>query len=80
MNEQININMNPVSAEMWYKGWIGKEDKQYDFWFISSEDYTVEEGNRYSYTINWWYKPIPKEIRQMENEIIEQFKSLKEIK
>lgn len=78
--EQISINNNPVSTETWYKGKIEKDDKQYDFWFIVSEDYTLGKDDNISYTVDWWYKPVPREIRKLEPDIIKHFEqSLKSI-
>jgi hypothetical protein len=59
--------------EIWYKGHITHEEDIYPFWLIYTEglsDATVD----YPYRIEWFYRSVPREVRAMEEQIVNKFK------
>ena len=73
----MNITFENYSfiRENWYKGIITYEGIEYPFWIIDSyENFPNEEPERIT-KINWFFTNVPKEVKKMNDEIIEQFKN-----
>ena len=69
----VKINRQPSFTEIWYEGSVTMEDKEYMFWLINPTG-KDEEGREYEMEVRWWFKQVPKEIRNMSEQIIKDFK------
>ena len=66
---QIIIENKIIVQELWRKGHITYELDNYQFWLVESIE--IDET---VYMVHWFSKLTPKEVRRMEDEIIETFK------
>lgn len=69
---EIKINDKPYSIENSYLGIIiDTEGQEHQFWLVQGKDV---HQNEISHNVNWFFKKVPREIREMELKIIEEFK------
>jgi hypothetical protein len=73
---KVSINRNPSFTEIWYEGSVELDNKEYKFWLINPRGLD-EQGREYEMEIRWWFKQVPREIRAMSEQIINDFKETK---
>ncbi len=69
----IEINKEPDFTEIWHQGYVKYNGKEHKFFLVYPKSFD-EEGNQYELNIKWFYARVPREIRAMENKIIDAFK------
>jgi hypothetical protein len=70
----VEINRAPSFTEVWHEGFVSMDDKKYMFWIVNPTG-KDEKGLEYDVEIRWWFKQVPREIRAMSEQIIENFKT-----
>jgi hypothetical protein len=75
-NMTVSINRQPSFTEIWHEGSVTFENKEYSFWLINPRGMD-EQGREYEMEIRWWFKQVPREIRAMSEQIINDFKDAK---
>lgn len=75
MNKQVKVEINKKESfvEYWYEGSVTINNNKYMFWLINPTGFD-EEGREYEIEIRWWFKQVPREIRSMSAQIINDFK------
>lgn len=71
---KVEITRTPAFTEMWHEGSITMGDKKHMFWLINPTGLDGE-GREYEIEIRWWFKQVPREIRSMSAQIINDFKT-----
>ena len=69
----VEINKTPAFTEIWHEGSVTMNEKKYMFWLINPTGFD-EEGREYEIEVRWWFKQVPREIRAMSAQIINDFK------
>ena len=69
----IEINKEPAFTEIWYEGSVKYEETKHRFWLVYPKSFD-DAGHQYEMNIKWFFAKVPKEIRAMENKIIDAFK------
>lgn len=69
----VSINRTPSFTEIWHEGSVTFDGKEYNFWLINPRGLD-EQGREYEMEIRWWFKQVPREIRAMSDQIINDFK------
>ena len=75
-NMIVSINRQPSFTEIWHEGSVTFENKEYNFWLINPRGMD-EQGREYEMEVRWWFKQVPREIRAMSEQIINDFKDAK---
>ena len=71
---RVEITKTPAFTEIWHEGFVTMGDKKYMFWLINPTGFD-EEGREYEMEVRWWFKQVPREIRSMSAQIINDFKT-----
>ena len=69
----LSINKDPSFTEVWYEGCIEHDGEEYKFWLIDPQG-KDPNGHTYEVDVRWFFKQVPREIRRLVPQIIEQFK------
>lgn len=70
MNEfKISISKKPSFDEVWYEGAVEKDGVVYKFWLIDPQGKDLQ-GREYDCEIRWFFKQVPREIRNLSSQII----------
>lgn len=69
----IEINKDPDFTEIYYQGFVKYNKESYRFWLVYPKSFD-DDGNQYEMNVKWFYAKVPREIRAMENKIIDAFK------
>jgi len=73
---KIAIDARPSFTEVWTKGSVFYEDKEYEFWLIDPQG-EDEDGREYECEVRWFFKRVPMIVRAMYPKIIEAYKMSK---
>lgn len=78
-NVIVNIESKPLFTEDWHEGYVEDEEgNKYQFWLINPRQ-TDPNGQDFECEVRWFFKNVPREVRSMQNSIIELFKLKKEL-
>jgi hypothetical protein len=69
----VSINRQPSFTEIWHEGSVTYNGKEYMFWLINPRGID-DQGREYEMEVRWWFKQVPREIRAMSEQIINDFK------
>ncbi len=73
MKSEIYIDTDSCYSDTYYKGHVELYTSSCPFWLIHTEGRLIEDEDEH-FRIQWWLKSVPREVRDMESDIIEQFK------
>jgi hypothetical protein len=75
-NDEVSlyINKDPQFTEVWYEGRIEHQGKEHKFWLVHPQG-KDPDGNEYEVEVRWFFQRVPMEIRGLQFNIIEAFKS-----
>lgn len=74
MEKTIEISEEPKFIEAWHEGSVTYEAQEYKFWLVNPVRLSSNEHD-YEPEVRWFFKSVPREVRNMYNQIIEQFKT-----
>ena len=72
----VHVSTKPAFTEAWYEGYVEYNEKKFQFWLIDPQG-EDQFGNEYEMEVRWFFKNIPKEVRAIHNQILEQYKHIK---
>jgi hypothetical protein len=72
----VHVSTKPAFTEVWYEGYVEYDEKKFQFWLIDPQG-EDQFGNEYEMEVRWFFKNIPKEVRAIHNQILEQYKHIK---
>ena len=72
----VHVSTKPSFTEVWYEGYVEYNEKKFQFWLIDPQG-EDQFGNEYEMEVRWFFKNIPKEVRAIHNQILEQYKHIK---
>ncbi len=75
---EINIAKESSFIEIWYEGFVKFDGKEHRFWLVlpKTDD---DKGEPYEIDVRWFFQRVPREVRAMAPNIIENFKQLHEL-
>jgi len=73
MTNAITINKTPSFNEVWHEGHIENEGKYHYFWLIHPQGLD-DKGDQYELEVRRFFSRVPKEVRALYPQIIEEFK------
>ena len=72
----VHVSTKPAFIEVWYEGYVEYNEKKFQFWLIDPQG-EDQVGNEYEMEVRWFFKNIPIEVRAIHNQILEQYKHIK---
>ena len=72
----VHVSTKPAFIEVWYEGYVEYNEKKFQFWLIDPQG-EDQFGNEYEMEVRWFFKNIPIEVRAIHNQILEQYKHIK---
>ena len=72
----VHVSTKPAFIEVWYEGYVEYNEKKFQFWLIDPQG-EDQFCNEYEMEVRWFFKNIPKEVRAIHNQILEQYKHIK---
>lgn len=67
----IAVEKTPAFTETWYEGYVELDGEKHQFWLIDPV------GGDYEVEVRWFFKKVPKEVRNMYNNIINAYHNIK---
>jgi hypothetical protein len=72
----IRIEKDISISEDWYRGRVEHKEDIHEFWLVYSHGQYCEDD--YPYRVEWMRKQVSREVKSMENNIIEEFELRKD--
>ena len=71
MKAKIVIEPEACTKEEWYRGHVDWEGEHYPFFVVHTKELDTEREE--TTIVQWWFKKVPKEVRKLEQDIINNF-------
>ena len=73
-NVTIAVEKTPAFTETWYEGFVKLDGEKHQFWLIHPNG-VDPNGNEYEIDVRWFFARVPREVRALIPQIIDEFKS-----